>query len=232
MWSVKRGDGSAVGDGLVATKGDGAATSTIVWLHGLGDSAQGWVDAFTSDSIAVPLGTKVILPTATDLPVTINGGARMPAWYDISGLDRGAAVDATGIANSVKRITALISAEEGPVILGGFSQGGAISLSYALSQESDMANVLGIVAASAYLPDADKYTTAAATAKFLLCHGDVDQVIDHSAGKASHAKLKALGLTSSFHTFPGMGHSARPDEFAVISNFINDILANNGKDSL
>jgi len=228
QWQVSRGDGNG-GDGLTAVKGAVSADApTVVWLHGLGDSGHGWVDAFTSDGIVLPVGTKVILPTATERPITVNGGAAMPGWYDIVALTRGAPVDAEGIAASVTRVKALIAKETGPVVLGGFSQGGAISLSAALSKEDKpFSNVVAVVSLSAYLPNSHLYDAAPVDGpkRFLLCHGDQDQVIDFEAGKAAHTALQSLGLQSTFQLFRGMAHSARPDEFQTVSAFLTDVLS-------
>jgi len=216
-WRVVDGDGNG-GRGLVATKGD--PKTTIVWLHGLGDSAHGWVDAFTSDAIHVD-DVKVILPTASDMPVTVNGGMSMAAWYDIVALEKGSPVDSAGIAASVARVAELIANEE-TVVLGGFSQGGAITLSAALSKGFPLNKIAAFVSLSAYLPAADTYDAAPRKVPFLLCHGDVDPIIDHTAGKAAHEKLLALDADAKFHLFKGMAHSARPDEFQLISAFLND----------
>lgn len=225
-WSVEQGDGNG-GPGLTATIG--TPKTTIVWLHGLGDSAHGWIDAFTSSAIRVK-DTKVILPTATDLPVTINGGMEMPAWYDIVALnDNKRQVDNAGIAKSVDRVAKLLKGED-RVVLGGFSQGGAITLSAALSKS--LPNVIAFVSLSAYIPDPDQYSQGGNKVPFLLCHGDSDPVIHPSAGQEAHAKLQTLGLSSTFHMFPGMAHSARPDEFQTITTFLNDVLNDTKEDLL
>jgi len=71
---------------------------------------------------------KIILPTASIRPVTLNGGMRMNAWYDIVGLDDRSAESVEGISDSVNRITDLIITENSNgvpcnrIILAGFSQ--------------------------------------------------------------------------------------------------------------
>ena len=55
-------------------------TGSVVWMHGLGASNHDFDDV-------VPLldapGVRFIFPAAPTRAVTINGGMRMPAWYDI-----------------------------------------------------------------------------------------------------------------------------------------------------
>ena len=62
-------------------------SATCIFMHGLGDTARGWADAAHWMAQALPW-VKFVLPTATNLPVTLNGGVPMPAWYDIHGLVR------------------------------------------------------------------------------------------------------------------------------------------------
>ena len=47
--------------------------STLIWMHGLGDSALGWVNAFLQNS-PLPPTMKVVLLTAPTVPVTLNMG--------------------------------------------------------------------------------------------------------------------------------------------------------------
>jgi hypothetical protein len=59
-------------------------SATMFMLHGLGDTAAGWADAAAHFSASLP-HVKFVLPTAPTQPVTLNGGAAMPSWYDIRG---------------------------------------------------------------------------------------------------------------------------------------------------
>ena len=62
-------------------------THTLIWMHGLGDTAMGFLDVFHSSNSPVSASTKVILLTAPTRPVTINAGSEMPAWYDYMAFD-------------------------------------------------------------------------------------------------------------------------------------------------
>ena len=59
---------------------------SLIWLHGLGDSPVGFADFFALSQSPVSIGAKVKLLHAPINPVTINGGAKMPSWYDIKSL--------------------------------------------------------------------------------------------------------------------------------------------------
>ncbi|KAJ8600945.1 hypothetical protein CTAYLR_005081 [Chrysophaeum taylorii] len=215
------GDGSG-GEGLQLNVNGEPAALTVIWCHGLGDSAYGWASAFVeSGCITLPGPSRVVLPTAPSSPVTINGGMVMPSWYDIRGLDRDSSCDEEGIKRSVERVVALVARESTPVVLGGFSQGGAVALSAALRHA--LPNLVGVVAASTYLPLAGTYAPPLPNPEvpFLVCHGDADPVVDPDYGKATHDKLVSdLGVTATFRMFPGLAHSASLEEFRVISDFI------------
>ena len=78
-----------------------APTATVFILHGLGDTARGWADAVQVYARALP-HARFVLPTAPIVPVTLNMGMPMPAWYDIVSLDsdRGSA-ESPGIDSCV-----------------------------------------------------------------------------------------------------------------------------------
>lgn len=232
---VSKVDGDGAGDQGLRLYLNGADAEesqpplvTIIWCHGLGDTAYGWMSAFgpQGQGITAPGPFKVVLPTAPMLPVTINGGMVMPSWYDIYGLDRHAKCDSEGIAKSVARLSSLIKREQHPVVLGGFSQGGAIALSVALGCP-ELHNVIGVVAASSYLPLLDEYRVPPThRIPYLICHGDCDEVINVEYGQATHDKLSGdLGLDCDFRVFQGLGHAARQDELDVISDFLATSLA-------
>lgn len=225
--SVMESDGRG---GLKLLFGGESPALTIVWLHGLGDTGRGWADVFGPSSfVSLPSSQpfKVVLPTAPTQGVTINGGMEMPSWYDIYGLDRNSEVDKEGLALAVERIRDIVDGESCPVVLGGFSQGGAVALTTAL--RCDMPNLIGVVAASSYLPLANDYKKQDQTANrkvpFLVCHGDADPVVGFDFGKATGDKLTELGLQCDFKAFRGLAHSARPDELDTIQEFVLGAVA-------
>ena len=97
--------------GSEAIQNGAAPAVTVFWLHGLGDTADGWAGAFVpGGGVTLPTPDyKVVLPTAETLPVTLNMGMQMPAWFDIYGLDAGAQVDEAGILKAAARLEALVA---------------------------------------------------------------------------------------------------------------------------
>ena len=116
-----------VGIPPVVLKASRNHTATLIFLHGLGDTGMGWAGALNSIK---PDYLKVICPTAPMLPVTLNGGASMPAWYDILSLDENDAnrEDMEGVNWAVDFVHDLVKGEAkhglspDRVMVGGFSQ--------------------------------------------------------------------------------------------------------------
>jgi len=219
---------------IVVEPRDGArADCAFIMLHGLGDTGHGWAGASTQ--IETPRGANVrwVFPTAKTVPVTLNMGMRMTAWFDLNALDEASVVDDRAmIMESVAYVDSLVKAqiESGipseKIIIGGFSQGGVIALTAALRSEVKLA---GCVALSTYLPLRGDYPGAfgphAKTMPFLQGHGTNDMVLQYSYGERSFEFMKTNGVNVDFKTYVGMAHSACAEEFDDIKDFLASALA-------
>ena len=131
-------------------------TATLIFLHGLGDTGVGWAGALNTIK---PPYMKVICPTANIMPVTLNAGFAMPAWYDILSLDEhdsGKREDMDGVEEARDTLDGIVNAEAGSVprnriMVGGFSQGGAVAL-YTVLKSCDRPPLAGCIALSTYIP--------------------------------------------------------------------------------
>ena len=219
---------------IVVEPRDGSpATSACIVLHGLGDTGRGWAGAATQ--IATPRGEKVrwIFPTAKTVPVTLNGGMRMTAWFDLNALDEGSIVDdRVMIEESARYVDALVreQMEAGipseKIIVGGFSQGGAIALTASLRSEVKLG---GCLALSTYLPlrgdYPDKFGPHARALKIFQGHGTHDMVLQYAYGQKAYELLKEKGIDVEFKTYAGMAHSACAEEFDDVADFFTRTLA-------
>ncbi len=119
-------------------------TSSVIWLHGLGADGHDFAPIVEKLNLA---GVRFILPHAPVMPVTLNNGYEMPAWYDLYGLGIESRQDEAGIRASELKIQALIAKEiargiaPGNIVLAGFSQGGAMALHTALRYPQPLAGV-------------------------------------------------------------------------------------------
>ena len=64
-----------------------APTLTVIWLHGLGADGNDFVPIIPELKLPADAAVRFIFPTAPQIPVTINGGYVMRAWYDITGAE-------------------------------------------------------------------------------------------------------------------------------------------------
>ncbi|MDD4928694.1 MAG: alpha/beta hydrolase fold domain-containing protein [Gallionella sp.] len=206
---------------------------SIIWLHGLGADGQDFVPV--AEELKLPVAVRYIFPHAPVIPVTINGGFAMRAWYDIVNNDIGAQQDAAGIHDSKTAIDALIGQEIGRGIapdhlfLAGFSQGGAIALHTALRQDVALG---GVLALSAYLPLAQTVASEASVdsrkTPVFMAHGRQDPVVPCALGLASKEALQASGYQVSWHEY-AMQHSVIAQELQDIKTWLTNRIEVKGE---
>jgi phospholipase/carboxylesterase len=202
----------------------------VIWLHGLGADGNDFAAMVPELNLSACPPIRFVFPHAPSLPVTLNGGYVMPAWYDIVGTDLVSRQDAPGIEKSRQAITALIDFEISRgvsarnIVLAGFSQGCAIALHTGLRFGQRLA---GVVALSGYLPLADTIAAERAPANtdvpIFMGHGSMDPVVVPARGESTRDFLSKLGYPVQWHSYP-MQHSVHPREIADISTFLTRVL--------
>ncbi|MDO8459087.1 MAG: dienelactone hydrolase family protein [Burkholderiaceae bacterium] len=210
-------------------------SAAVIWLHGLGASGDDFAAIVPELDLSGCPAIRFVFPHAPVMPVTLNSGYVMPAWYDIFGTELGAGAvrreDAAGIYASQQAVEALIANEvargisPANIVIAGFSQGCAMALHVGLRHPATLA---GIMALSGYLPLADTVATelspANAHTPIFMAHGTQDPVVMLSRAVASRDALVGLGYPVQWHTYP-MPHSVHPQEIADISGFLQQVLA-------
>ncbi|KAK4242003.1 acyl-protein thioesterase [Achaetomium macrosporum] len=223
-------------------------TATVIFAHGLGDTGHGWAGAVQSWRSHGRLdGVKFILPHAPAIPITCNWGMKMPGWYDIHTIDGNVESlrrneDEKGILESQAYFHELIQKEVDSgvqVVVGGFSQGGAMSIFSGLTAKVKLA---GIVALSSYVPLSVKFAELVPKPEFnketpiFMGHGDADTVVPTPLGKLSYDLLKSLGYNATFKIYKGMPHLPFPEELDDVEAFLVERLQasedNEGKSEL
>jgi len=205
-------------------------TAAIIWLHGLGADAHDFAPVVPEIVRGRERAWRFVFPNAPIRPVTLNGGMRMRAWYDLQGLERGSAEDVAGFRTSAAEMEALIAREGARgipperVVLGGFSQGGAVSL---YTAPRCVQRLAGVMALSCYLPlRADlpgERKPANDGARIFMAHGRSDPMLPMSLGMESRDYLRQHGFIVEWHEYP-MGHSVCPEEIADIREFLRRVL--------
>lgn len=202
-------------------------TATVIFLHGLGDTGHGWASAMAA--IGSP-HIKIVCPTAQIMPVTLNAGFKMPSWFDLKSLEVDGPEDADGIKRARDNVHQMIEEEvklgipHSRIMLGGFSQGGALALYSTFTQPKAMAGVVGL---SCWLPLRSEFPQAAignTGTPILQCHGDCDPIVPYKFGQITSQLVKKFAGNIEFKTFRGMMHSSCDGEMADIKKFVDQCL--------
>ena len=205
--------------------------ATVIWMHGLGDDGRGWSEVVPMLGLPAALRIRFLFPHAPVMPVTINNGMRMRAWYDIRQANLNERADIEGVRHSQSLVNALQEREiargiaPSRMVLAGFSQGGAIALYAGIRCGARLAGIVGL---STYLVAADRALEEASAANrdvpIFMAHGTHDPVIQYAWAGHSRDVLRAGGWPVEWHTYP-MEHSAVPEELAAAGRFLATVLA-------
>ncbi|KAJ7223956.1 Phospholipase/carboxylesterase/thioesterase [Mycena rebaudengoi] len=211
-------------------------TATVIFVHGLGDTGNGWkpvADMFQRDLPHV----KWVLPHSPSMSVTANGGMVMPSWFDILSFGFDSEEDQPGMLKTAHSLNQLITAEvdagipASRIVLGGFSQGGAMSLLTGLTAERKLA---GLAIMSAWLPLRNQFKSMAsahaASIPIFWGHGSADPLVKYEFARSSADYImKNLGVPEassgelkglSFNTYNGIGHTTNQKELDDLKGWL------------
>jgi phospholipase/carboxylesterase len=206
-------------------------TVSVIWLHGLGADGNDFVPIVGELDLTGGPAIRFVFPHAPTIPVTINNGYVMRAWYDILGTDIVRREDEVGLRRSQTMVEHLISQEKSRgipadrIILAGFSQGCAMALQTGLRHPEKLA---GLLCLSGYLPlhatvGTERHSANHDTPIF-LAHGRDDPVIPIDRAEKSRDMLQALGYHVEWHEYM-MPHSVCEEEIDDIGRWFKRVLA-------
>ncbi len=208
------------------------ANAAVIWLHGLGADGGDFAAIVPQLQLEQSYGIRFVFPHAPSIPVSINNGYVMPAWYDIFSLDLdknlNRDVSDEQLVESAEKIQLLIDREiergidSRRIIVAGFSQGGAVAYHAALTYPEPLG---GILALSTYFATSNrvKINSVNRNIAINICHGSHDQVVQESLGQRSLATLRSLGFNPEYKSYP-MEHSVSIEEIADISAWFRTVL--------
>ncbi len=207
-----------------------SAQAAVIWMHGLGADGHDFEPIVPELDLPDGLAVRFVFPHAPLRPVTINGGAVMRAWYDVTGLGGVRREDEQGVRASQRDIEALVEREKkrglaaGRILLAGFSQGGAMALQTGLRHPE---RLTGLVVLSSFLPLANVLATEVSPANrdvpIFMAHGTHDPMIPLARGRESRDRLLGLGYRVEWHEYP-MPHSVCAEEIADLSTWLRGVL--------
>ncbi len=203
----------------------------VIWLHGLGADGNDFVPLVNELDLSGLPGIRFVFPHAKTMPVTINNGYVMRAWYDISNADLTRREDEGGLRGSQRDVEALIAREKARgipasrIILAGFSQGCAMTLQTGMRHPEKLA---GMLCLSGYLPlagvAAEERSEQSLATPVFMAHGRQDGVVPFARAQHSYEALKAMGYQVEWHEYM-MQHSLCLEEVQDISKWIRKVLA-------
>ncbi|WP_020651918.1 alpha/beta hydrolase [Massilia niastensis] len=206
-------------------------TVAVIWLHGLGADGNDFVPLIHELDLAGLPAIRFVFPHAKTMPVTINGGYVMRAWYDIIVNDLTRREDENGLRASQLDVEALIAREKARgipasrIILAGFSQGCAMTLQTGMRHPEKLA---GMLCLSGYLPLAASAATerseASLATPIFMAHGRQDGVVPFVRAEQSRDALQGMGYQVEWHAYQ-MQHTLCLEEVQDISKWIRKVLA-------
>ena len=207
--------------------GTGNVDHAIIWLHGLGASANDFPPVVPELGLDQGRAIRFVFPQAPNRPITINGGMSMPGWYDIKGMNIEDKQDEVGMAESKSLLDSLIEQQieagvpSSQIIIAGFSQGGAVAYHTALRSKHRLA---GVMALSTYLAFAEELKSERNEINngidILVNHGNFDQVVPVELSKMSVDVLTGLGYSVDYKLYP-MEHQVIMPQIKEIGLWIN-----------
>lgn len=203
--------------------------ASVIWLHGLGADGHDFAPVVPELRLPENMPVRFLFPHAPEMPVTINGGYIMPAWYDILEMNIDRKVDEQQLRTSATWIRELIDHEIARGIPGeriflfGFSQGGAVAYECALASDVKLG---GLVAMSTYFATADtiKRHPANHDLAIQVHHGRYDPIVDFQLGDKACQILREFGHHPEFHPWP-IEHSVCLEEIQEISLWLQQQLS-------
>lgn len=208
----------------IVSKPECPVVGSVIWLHGLGSDGNDFVSVVPELKLPSALNLRFLFPHAPSLPITVNGGYRMPAWYDIFEVDIDRKVDEEQLRFSAGQVHALINREiergipSEKIIIAGFSQGGAVAYEAALSFGKPLN---GLLVLSAYFATHETIAVAAENQhiSILIQHGTEDSVVAEVLGRRAYRLLADRSYNAVYESY-SMDHTLCAEQVHSVSRWL------------
>jgi len=204
------------------------ATASVIWLHGLGADGHDFEPIVAELNLPKNLAIRFVFPHSPSIPVTINGGMIMPAWYDILDMSIDRKVDLQQLDISAGAVQALIDREiergidASRIIIAGFSQGGAVAYQATLTYSQPLA---GLLVMSTYFATKDTIQIHDSNKKISIniMHGSLDPVVSSVLGEQALKALVNIGFEPRYKQYV-MQHNVCAEQISDISDWLQERL--------
>ncbi|MFC1234977.1 alpha/beta hydrolase [Vibrio sp. F74] len=204
------------------------ATASVIWLHGLGADGHDFEPIVAELNLPKNLAIRFVFPHSPSIPVTINGGMIMPAWYDILDMSIERKVDLQQLDISASAVQALIDREvergidASRIIIAGFSQGGAVAYQATLTYSQPLA---GLLVMSTYFATKDTIQIHDSNKKISIniMHGSLDPVVSPVLGEQALKALVNIGFEPRYKQYV-MQHNVCAEQISDISDWLQERL--------
>lgn len=202
----------------------GAGPPTVVLLHGYGSRAEDWLQFV--DRIQPPDNARLIFPQAPlrGLFVERRGwwwlrdglrGQRMPL-PDFSGVNPG------GIKIASRRMRDFLGTVNGPIILGGFSQGAMLSAEVAFHTDQDLAGLVMLAGTTVNEAAWVERFAGRRRMPIFIAHGRADRVLPFAIAERFAGRLRSAGLNVTWYPFDG-GHGIPGDVVQALNSWFQQL---------
>lgn len=174
------------------------------------------------------LGIRYVMPYAPEIALTLFGKQRMRAWYDVINANLESQQDTPRIETALQAVLTLIEAEHqrgvsyDNILVGGFSQGGAIALLAALYSPNPLAAAFCL---SGYLLQRGTLPPPAENqlSPIFMAHGIHDDLVPVHLAEKSCSTLRNVQFDVTWHTHP-MGHQVSQETFFALRQWLTQHL--------
>ena len=212
--------------------------AALIFLHGLGDTPAGWSSLETHLPSLRPRLSEItyVFPPSPTIPLTINDGAKMPGWFDLYDwpIKVGSRDDLAGLKSAVEIIEKCVQKleKEGikrdKIVIGGFSQGGAVALLAAYNASiQKIDGYAGCAILSGWLTlqeQLGEISSEAIGTPLYWGHGERDDKVTFGQQRFGVNTLKKAGLNDMKISEFDMGHSSHPEEIEQYAEFLEKVL--------
>ncbi|MCY2960544.1 MAG: dienelactone hydrolase family protein [Planctomycetota bacterium] len=206
----------------------GRAKAAVIFLHGLGSDGHELAAMVPAMGIAPAAGVRWILPHAASRPLAIAGGEPRTAWFDVGPEDiwRAQASDLAGLAKADALVRSLIEREiargvpSNKIVVGGFSQGGALTAYVALRYEKPLAGAFTLSTFAARNVQLEAQSVSANRGlPVFSAHGTQDRIVAPARGRELRDRMRELGCDVTFREYP-MDHGFCVEELVDLGQWI------------